>query len=163
MKQHGDTIAGKKIEIVQKDTTSPAPDVAKRLAQELVTRDNVDLLVGFALTPNALAVATNSHRSKEADGDHGRRDVDHHHTLALYCPRVDDAAADHPADGPVGGHDRPGYARHRADRLHPQGREGRRKPLQRGVRQVPGPEGPREVKNQTSVLRKNVSEPSWLD
>jgi branched-chain amino acid transport system substrate-binding protein len=57
MKEHGDTVAGKKIEIVQKDTTGPAPDVAKRVAQELVTRDNVDLLVGFGLTPNALAVA----------------------------------------------------------------------------------------------------------
>jgi branched-chain amino acid transport system substrate-binding protein len=57
MKQHGDAVAGKKIEIVQKDTTGPAPDVAKRLAQELVTRDNVDILVGFGLTPNALAVA----------------------------------------------------------------------------------------------------------
>jgi branched-chain amino acid transport system substrate-binding protein len=57
MKEHGDTVAGKKIEIVQKDTTGPAPDVAKRLAQELVTRDNVDILVGFGLTPNALAVA----------------------------------------------------------------------------------------------------------
>src|SRR5207249_8089420 len=57
MKIHGDTVAGKKIEIVQKDTGGPAPDVAKRLAQELVTRDNVDILVGFGLTPNALAVA----------------------------------------------------------------------------------------------------------
>ncbi|TMH23170.1 MAG: ABC transporter substrate-binding protein, partial [Betaproteobacteria bacterium] len=57
MKLHGDTVAGKKIEIVQKDTGGPAPDVAKRLAQELVTRDNVDILVGFGLTPNALAVA----------------------------------------------------------------------------------------------------------
>ena len=57
MKQHGDTVAGKKIEIVQKDTTGPAPDIAKRLAQELVTRDNVDFLVGFGLTPNAMAVA----------------------------------------------------------------------------------------------------------
>jgi len=57
MKLHGDTVAGKKIEIVQKDTTGPAPDVAKRLAQELVTRDDVDILVGFGLTPNALAAA----------------------------------------------------------------------------------------------------------
>src|SRR6202162_3103849 len=57
MKLHGETVAGKKIEIVQKDTTGPSPDVAKRLAQELVTRDNVDILVGFGLTPNALAVA----------------------------------------------------------------------------------------------------------
>src|SRR5256884_4092216 len=57
MKQHGDTVAGKKIEIVQKDTTGPAPDIAKGLGQGLGTRDNVDFLVGFGLTPNALAVA----------------------------------------------------------------------------------------------------------
>jgi branched-chain amino acid transport system substrate-binding protein len=57
MKLHGDTVAGRKIEIIQKDTTGPAPDVAKRLAQELVSRDNVDFLVGFGLTPNAMAVA----------------------------------------------------------------------------------------------------------
>src|SRR6202790_1976970 len=65
MKQNGDTVAGKKIEIIQKDTTGPAPDVAKRLAQELVTRDNVDLLVGFGLTPNALAVAPVASEAKK--------------------------------------------------------------------------------------------------
>ena len=48
MKQHGDTVAGKKIEIIRKDTGGIAPDVAKRLAQELVVRDNVDILAGFA-------------------------------------------------------------------------------------------------------------------
>jgi branched-chain amino acid transport system substrate-binding protein len=66
MKLHGDTVAGKKIEIVQKDTGGPAPDVAKRLAQELVTRDNVDVLVGFGLTPNALAVAPVATEAKKA-------------------------------------------------------------------------------------------------
>ncbi|HVP88163.1 MAG TPA: ABC transporter substrate-binding protein [Casimicrobiaceae bacterium] len=66
MKQHGDTVAGKKIEIVQKDTGGPSPDVAKRLAQELVTRDNVDILVGFGLTPNALAVAPVATEAKKA-------------------------------------------------------------------------------------------------
>src|SRR4029077_4112221 len=33
------------------------PTLAKRLAQELVTRDKVDFLAGFVLTPNALAAA----------------------------------------------------------------------------------------------------------
>ena len=66
MKLHGDTVAGKKIEIVQKDTGGPAPDVAKRLSQELVTRDNVDVLVGFGLTPNALAVAPVATEAKKA-------------------------------------------------------------------------------------------------
>ncbi len=57
LKQHGDTVAGRKVEIVVKDTTGPAPEVAKRLAQDLITRDKVDFLAGFGLTPNALAVA----------------------------------------------------------------------------------------------------------
>ena len=57
MKQHGDTVAGKKIEIVRKDTGGPNPDVAKRLAQELIVRDNADILAGFTLTPEALGAA----------------------------------------------------------------------------------------------------------
>jgi len=47
MAQHGDTVAGKKIELVIKDTTGPAPDIAKRLCQELVVKDNVDFIAGF--------------------------------------------------------------------------------------------------------------------
>ncbi len=57
MAQHGDTVAGKKIEVIRRDTTGAAPDIAKRLAQELVTREKVSFLAGFGLTPNALAVA----------------------------------------------------------------------------------------------------------
>jgi branched-chain amino acid transport system substrate-binding protein len=57
MKQKGDTITGKKIEIIRKDVGGVAPEVAKRLAQELVARDNVDILAGFVLTPNALAAS----------------------------------------------------------------------------------------------------------
>ena len=66
MKLHGDTVAGKKIEIVQRDDGGPAPEVAKRLAQELLTRDNVDLLAGFGFTPNALAVAPLATEAKKA-------------------------------------------------------------------------------------------------
>src|SRR5712691_7514355 len=65
MKQHGDTVAGKKIEIIRKDIGGIAPDVAKRLAQELVVRDKVDLLAGFSLTPNALAAADVSVQAKK--------------------------------------------------------------------------------------------------
>src|SRR5438270_8563762 len=65
MKQHGDTVAGKKIEINRKDVGGPAPDVAKRLAQELVVRDRVEMLAGFTLTPNALAVADVSAEAKK--------------------------------------------------------------------------------------------------
>ena len=65
MKQFGDTIGGKKIELIVKDSGGMAPDVAKRLAQELVVRDKVDLLAGFVLTPNALAASDVSAEAKK--------------------------------------------------------------------------------------------------
>ena len=57
MKQHGDKVAGKKIEIIRKDTGGPNPDVAKRLAQELIVRDKADIIAGFTLTPEALGAS----------------------------------------------------------------------------------------------------------
>jgi branched-chain amino acid transport system substrate-binding protein len=54
---HGDSVAGRRIRILVRDTTGPNPEIAKRLAQELVTRDQVDFLAGFGFTPEALAVA----------------------------------------------------------------------------------------------------------
>jgi branched-chain amino acid transport system substrate-binding protein len=65
MKEHGDTAGGRKIEIIRRDTGGPAPDVAKRHAQELVVRDRVDILAGFVLTPNALAAADVSAEAKK--------------------------------------------------------------------------------------------------
>ena len=65
LQQYGDTVAGKKIELVRRDVGGPAPDVAKRLTQELVVRDNVDMLGGFLLTPNALAAADVSAQAKK--------------------------------------------------------------------------------------------------
>jgi branched-chain amino acid transport system substrate-binding protein len=55
--RNGDTVAGRKVELIVKDSTGAQPDVAKRLVTELVTRDKVDFVVGFGLTPNALAAA----------------------------------------------------------------------------------------------------------
>jgi branched-chain amino acid transport system substrate-binding protein len=57
MAQHGDTVAGRKIQLIVKDTGGIAPAVAKRAAQELLIKDKVDILAGFALTPNAISVA----------------------------------------------------------------------------------------------------------
>src|SRR5262245_25538252 len=65
MKQKGDTVAGKKIEIIRKDTGGVAPDVATRLAQELITRDNVDILAGNLLSPNAIAISKVSAEAKK--------------------------------------------------------------------------------------------------
>jgi branched-chain amino acid transport system substrate-binding protein len=65
LKQHGDKLGGMNVEIIRKDAGGINPPVAKRLAQELVTRDNVDILTGFALTPNALAAADVSAEAKK--------------------------------------------------------------------------------------------------
>ncbi len=63
MAQNGDTVAGKKIELIVKDDTS-IPDVTKRLAQELVVNDKVNVLAGFGITPSALATAPIATQSK---------------------------------------------------------------------------------------------------
>src|SRR5215470_6558547 len=47
MQQHGDVVAGRKIEIIRRDTGGIAPDIAKRLMQELIVREKVDLVTGF--------------------------------------------------------------------------------------------------------------------
>lgn len=63
MLQNGDTVAGRKIELILKDDTS-IPDVTKRLAQELVVNDKVNVLAGFGITPSALATAPIATQSK---------------------------------------------------------------------------------------------------
>lgn len=63
MAQNGDTVGGKKVELIVKDDAS-APDVTKRLAQELVVNEKVNVLAGFGLTPLALATAPIATQSK---------------------------------------------------------------------------------------------------
>ena len=63
MAQNGATVAGKKIELIVKDDGG-VPDASKRIAQELVVNDKVNVLAGFGLTPIALAVAPIATQSK---------------------------------------------------------------------------------------------------
>ncbi len=56
MQQHGDTVAGKKIEIILKDDAA-LPDNTKRLTQELIVNDKVNVIAGFGVTPAAFAAA----------------------------------------------------------------------------------------------------------
>ena len=56
MQEKGDTVAGKKIQLIVKDDTGVA-DVTKRLAQELIVNEKAGVLAGFGLTPLALATA----------------------------------------------------------------------------------------------------------
>ena len=61
--QNGDTVAGKKIQLIIKDDTS-LPDVTRRLAQELVVNEKVNVLAGFGITPSATATAPIATQSK---------------------------------------------------------------------------------------------------
>ena len=63
MAQNGYTVGGRKVELIVKDDTS-IPDVTKRLAQELVVNDKVNVLAGFGITPSALATAPIATQSK---------------------------------------------------------------------------------------------------
>ncbi len=63
MAQNGSTVAGKKVVLILKDDTS-VPDVTKRLAQELIVNDKVNVLAGFGITPSALATAPLATQSK---------------------------------------------------------------------------------------------------
>jgi branched-chain amino acid transport system substrate-binding protein len=56
MQQNGDTVAGKKIQLIIKDDGA-VPDNSKRLAQDLIVNEKVNFLAGFGVTPAALAVA----------------------------------------------------------------------------------------------------------
>jgi branched-chain amino acid transport system substrate-binding protein len=57
MQQYGDKVAGKKIEILYRDDGGSNVELSKRAAQELIGREKVSFLIGFSLTPSALAVA----------------------------------------------------------------------------------------------------------
>lgn len=55
--EHNSQIAGRSVDIIRKDTSGAAPDLARRHAQELIVRDRVDVISGLDFSPNALAIA----------------------------------------------------------------------------------------------------------
>jgi branched-chain amino acid transport system substrate-binding protein len=57
MAKNGDTVAGRKVELIVKDDTGLAPETTKRIAQEMVVQEKISVLAGFGLTPLALAAA----------------------------------------------------------------------------------------------------------
>jgi len=68
MKMHGDTVAGRN-RADTKDVGGPRPTSPKRLSQELVVRDNVDILAGYVLTPNAMAAGASRRKRRIHGGD----------------------------------------------------------------------------------------------
>jgi branched-chain amino acid transport system substrate-binding protein len=63
MAQNGDTVAGRKVEVILKDDGA-VPDATKRIAQELIVNDHVAVIAGFGITPTALATAPIATQSK---------------------------------------------------------------------------------------------------
>jgi branched-chain amino acid transport system substrate-binding protein len=57
MQRNGDTAGGRKLDLLVRDDTGTAPELTKRIAQELVVREQVNVLAGFGLTPLAFATA----------------------------------------------------------------------------------------------------------
>jgi len=57
VQEHGATVAGRKVVLIVKDDTGVSPAITKRQAQELLIKDEVDVLAGFGLTPGAFATA----------------------------------------------------------------------------------------------------------
>lgn len=56
-KQHGHSVNGNKIEIVYRDVGGPDPAKSRQLTEELILREKVQFMGGYAFTPNALSVA----------------------------------------------------------------------------------------------------------
>jgi len=54
--QNPDAFGGHEIEIIKRDDTGPNPEVARRLAQELIVQDGVDVIMGLQFSPNAFSV-----------------------------------------------------------------------------------------------------------
>src|SRR5215471_33660 len=72
MQQNGATVDGRKIELILRDDAGVA-DNSRRIAQQLLTGDKVNILAGFGLTPSALALYRALELSPGCAGrDHGR-------------------------------------------------------------------------------------------
>jgi branched-chain amino acid transport system substrate-binding protein len=56
MSENGDTVAGRKIELIVKDDGA-VPENTRRIAQELIVNEKVGIIAGFGITPAALAAA----------------------------------------------------------------------------------------------------------
>ncbi len=64
LEEHGGKLAGRPVQIIKKDAPGAAPDLAKRLAQELVVKDKVNFLAGLDFSPNAFAVGAVAKEAK---------------------------------------------------------------------------------------------------
>ena len=66
MQKNGDTVAGRKVELIVRDDTGLAPETTKRIAQDLIVQEKIAILAGFGLTPLAFATAPVATEAKVA-------------------------------------------------------------------------------------------------
>jgi branched-chain amino acid transport system substrate-binding protein len=64
MALNGSTVAGRKVEVIYRDSAGADPTLAKRLAEELVVKDKVAMLGGFYLSPEVAATAPVANAAK---------------------------------------------------------------------------------------------------
>ena len=102
MAQHGDTVGGKKIELIIRDDAA-VPDNTKRIAQDLLVNDKVTFLAGFGITPAAMAVAPLATQAKTPEIVTAAGTSDHHREVALHRAHQLYAGAIVGADGRLGG------------------------------------------------------------
>ena len=57
LKIHPDAFGGHTVKLIKRDSKRPGGDIAKNAVQELITREQVDMLAGFVFSPNAMASA----------------------------------------------------------------------------------------------------------
>ena len=118
MHEHGDTVAGKKIVLEVKDDTGAA-DVTKRLAQELIGNDHAKVLMGFGLTPLALAAAPVATEAKVPEIVTAAATAMITEKSPYIVRTSFTLAAGLGADGRVGGQERDQEGRHHRRRLRP--------------------------------------------
>jgi branched-chain amino acid transport system substrate-binding protein len=63
-KDHGQIAGGRTVVFVKRDEGAISPETSKRLAQELIVQEHVDLLAGLLYTPNAVAAGAISTAAK---------------------------------------------------------------------------------------------------
>ena len=105
MQQKGDTVAGKKIQLIVKDDTGTA-DVTKRLAQELIVNDKIAVMAGLRPDPSGSRSGAARHAGESAGRGHGGSHCNDHRGVALHRPHQLHTAAGHGADGGLGGTER---------------------------------------------------------
>jgi branched-chain amino acid transport system substrate-binding protein len=64
MALNGSTAGGRKVEVIYRDSAGPDPTLSKRLAEELVVKDKVNMLAGFYLSPEVAATAPVANAAK---------------------------------------------------------------------------------------------------